>query len=185
MAISDEDKALFRRVVGNVLPLKSRKNIPTSALAAPKMPGIVLAKKEPRTHKPIYLSDHYTDTKDADSQLCYQSAHCPAKRFKALKQGLIRYGARLDLHGLNRAQAQEKLLHFLQQARVCQWRCLLIIHGKGQQHSPVPVLKNLVNHWLPQIPTVLAFHSAKAQDGGTGAVYVLLKRNPSSSTKSD
>jgi DNA-nicking Smr family endonuclease len=41
-----------------------------------------------------------------------------------------------------------------------------------------PVLKGKVNHWLQQRDEVLAFCSARPVDGGTGAVYVLLKRAP-------
>ncbi|EXJ09223.1 Smr domain protein [Nitrincola nitratireducens] len=39
------------------------------------------------------------------------------------------------------------------------------------------MIKSCVNDWLQQIPQVLAFTSAQPKDGGTGAVYVLLKRN--------
>ncbi|MDH3415597.1 MAG: Smr/MutS family endonuclease, partial [Gammaproteobacteria bacterium] len=37
------------------------------------------------------------------------------------------------------------------------------------------VLKNSVNHWLRKWSSVLAFVSARQVDGGTGAVYVLLR----------
>ncbi|HRY16587.1 MAG TPA: Smr/MutS family protein, partial [Candidatus Competibacteraceae bacterium] len=47
--------------------------------------------------------------------------------------------------------------------------------GKGSRHRG-PILKQKVNHWLRQRDEVLAFCSARAIDGGTGAVYVLLRR---------
>ena len=56
-------------------------------------------------------------------------------------------------------------------------RCVHIIHGKGHGSSNQgPVLKNKVNAWLRQREEVLAFCSAQPKDGGTGAVYVLLRR---------
>jgi len=54
---------------------------------------------------------------------------------------------------------------------------MLLIHGKGGYEGAPPVIKNLISRWLPQFDEILAFHSAKAKDGGHGAVYVLLKRN--------
>jgi DNA-nicking Smr family endonuclease len=52
-----------------------------------------------------------------------------------------------------------------------------IIHGKGNTSlGKMPVLKGRVNSWLRQKNEVLAFCSARPNDGGTGAVYVLLKR---------
>ena len=51
-----------------------------------------------------------------------------------------------------------------------------VIHGKGRRSGPRgPVLKNVVNHWLQRADDVLAFGSARAVDGGSGAIYVLLK----------
>ena len=50
------------------------------------------------------------------------------------------------------------------------------MHGKGLRSGPAgPVLKNSVQHWLSQWDEVLAFVSAQPRDGGSGALYVLLK----------
>jgi DNA-nicking Smr family endonuclease len=55
-------------------------------------------------------------------------------------------------------------------------RCVRVIHGKGlRSNERLPVLKNLVSHLLRQIPAVMAFVSARQNDGGTGATYVLLR----------
>ncbi len=55
--------------------------------------------------------------------------------------------------------------------------CLLIVHGKGGHRGEPPLIKNLINRWLPQLDELLAYHSALVKDGGQGAVYVLLKKN--------
>jgi DNA-nicking Smr family endonuclease len=57
--------------------------------------------------------------------------------------------------------------------------CIRIIHGKGKRsrNNKGPVIKTKVNHWLRQRDDVLAFCSARPIDGGTGAIYVLLRRN--------
>ena len=55
-------------------------------------------------------------------------------------------------------------------------RCVRIIHGKGYGSSNKgPVIKPLVNQWLRKRSEILAFCSARPVDGGTGAVYVLIK----------
>lgn len=69
------------------------------------------------------------------------------------------------------------LCQFIQTQAELGKRCLLIIHGKGGIQGAPPVIKNLLNRWLPQINEVIAFHSALPKDGGSGAIYVLLKRN--------
>ena len=66
----------------------------------------------------------------------------------------------------------------MQQAQARGHRCLLVIHGKGYYSSSgEPILKNLLKNWLPLQPDVIAFHSAKPKDGGTGAIYLLIKRD--------
>ena len=94
-----------------------------------------------------------------------------------LRRGHLPPQEMLDLHGLRVAEARSLLEEFLAYARRHRLRVIHIIHGKGYgSHSRQPVLKQKVNQWLRQREQVLAFCSAPAFDGGTGAVYVLLKR---------
>lgn len=79
---------------------------------------------------------------------------------------------------MTKAEAQEQLNDFVLQARARGIHCIRIIHGKGYGSSNKgPVIKPLVNRWLQRRAEVLAFCSARPVDGGTGAVYVLLKSN--------
>jgi DNA-nicking Smr family endonuclease len=134
-----------------------------------------------REHTPIkkdyFLSDYITDSVLSEAVLSYAQASLPVKRFKDLKHGRIRWEARLDLHGLYADAARVALAEFIERQMQEQKRCVLIIHGKGGHLGAPPVIKNLVNRWLPQMDEVLAYHSAQAKDGGHGAVYVLLKKN--------
>jgi DNA-nicking Smr family endonuclease len=127
----------------------------------------------------IYLSDYYTETVQAHTLLSYCSHSIPANRLCELKSGKISWQATLDLHGLSSNAAKSALIRFIMQQNALAHRCLLIIHGKGSLQGEPPVLKNLINHWLRQFPQVLAFHSALARDGGSGALYVLLKKQRS------
>lgn len=95
-----------------------------------------------------------------------------------LQRGAIEVGLELDLHGLHAHTARAVLAEFLSECGRRRVRCALIVHGKGYRSSgQQPVLKQKVNYWLRLHQEVLAFCSATRQDGGTGAVYVLL-RNP-------
>jgi DNA-nicking Smr family endonuclease len=96
---------------------------------------------------------------------------------RKLRRGHYAVEAELDLHGLRVAEARQALGTFLQNALERGIKTVRIIHGKGNGSlNKQPVLKGKVNHWLRQRAEVLAFCSARPVDGGTGAIYVLLRR---------
>jgi len=173
-SLSDEDKALFRQMVRGVKPLDKTKQA-TFEKTKPS------ATRRPResvekviTH--YNLSNFSPDEVSSESLLSYGQHNIPPKRFRELRNGQIRWQARLDLHGYKPDYACDALCQFIDQQIQADYRCLLIIHGKGGHHGEAPILKNKVNTWLRQLPQVLAFHSALPRDGGAGALYVLLKR---------
>ncbi len=95
-----------------------------------------------------------------------------------LQRGAIPRELELDLHGLTAIFAAQLCKEFLADCTQHRVRCAHIIHGKGYgSEERQPILKRKVNYWLRLRPDVLAFCSATPRDGGTGAVYVLL-RNP-------
>lgn len=176
-SISDEDKALFREHMRAVKPLHEKtKRVNSPAPSPPAPPKKINKQVEIKKHE-YYLSDYINDTVLSDTVLSYCNPGIPSKRFRELRHGRIPWEARLDLHGLKADDARQSLCRFIQAQAQNNKRCLLIIHGKGGHQGAPPVIKNLVNRWLPQLDEVLAFHSAQAKDGGHGAVYVLLKRN--------
>jgi len=82
----------------------------------------------------------------------------------------------LDLHGLRSEEARQLLVAFLNEALARGLRCVRIVHGKGlRSENREPVLKRKVGNWLAQRDEVLAFVQARPEDGGSGAVAVLLK----------
>lgn len=102
------------------------------------------------------------------------------KVYRQLRAGQFSPEAHLDLHGLNTDQAQLTLLHFVREHYLGGKRCLLLIPGRGA-NSPggLPVLKEELKSWLTREPlkrVVLAFTTALPRHGGTGALYVLLRK---------
>ena len=171
--LDDEERALLQHAFADVQPLKSDK------IRRHKR-NLVPTKKQPVRFEvgpaPIYLSDHYYPAVQGDDILSYCSPSLPIARLRALRHGDIPIEKVLDLHGCTSSGAKTQFLAALHDCRLAQVRCLLLIHGKGGMEHTHPVLKNLVNHWLRQLPDILGFHSAKPQHGGTGALYVLLKK---------
>jgi DNA-nicking Smr family endonuclease len=174
--LSDEDKALFRKMVGPIKQLSKNKKVVELASTPVKHSFVPLHTKPVQEFNVTHLSDHYHNQVQANSILSYCSHGIPVKRIRQLKSGQIPRESTLDLHGLRPETAKVKLSQFIFEQSQLGHRCLLIIHGKGGHQGKAPVLKNLVNHWLRQFPSVLAFCSALAQDGGSGALYILLKR---------
>lgn len=177
-SLSDEDKALFRAQMRSVKPLKEptaktsiQKSIPSSPSKKRKDTPLIISKKD------YFLSDFINETVHTHSVLDYSQPGVPNKRLKELKSGQVFWEAKLDLHGMYADAARDALCLFIEKQFQKNTRCVLIVHGKGGIDGAPPVIKNLVNRWLPQMDEVLAFHSALAKDGGHGALYVLLKRN--------
>jgi DNA-nicking Smr family endonuclease len=114
---------------------------------------------------------------NANDELRYQANGVQNRVLRLLKQGRIRPEQRLDLHGQTIEQAHRSTMQFIHECQQQGKYCLLIIHGQGfRSAGGVPVLKQNVYHWLQQLDSVLAFHSAIPADGGRGAVYVLLRK---------
>jgi len=86
----------------------------------------------------------------------------------------------LDLHGFTLDEALKQVEQFLVRAATQGLRHVLIVHGRGAG-SPggFPVLKRGLTQSLSHKrlrKRVLAFCTALQRDGGTGAVYVLLRK---------
>lgn len=98
-----------------------------------------------------------------------------------LHQGDFAIQAHLDLHGYSAQEAYQAVNAFLDNSVRCGKRAVLIIHGRGLSSPAQPVLKEKVREWLSTGrwgKMVLAFTSARVEDGGAGATYVLLRKKP-------
>ena len=111
-----------------------------------------------------------------DTALSFQRAGVRLQEMRKLRRGLYPTEDELDLHGLTQTAARDHLSDFIVASRDAGHRCVRIIHGKGYRSGGRgAVLKSAVDLWLRRHLDVLAFVSAKAIDGGTGALYVLLR----------
>ncbi|HEY6644008.1 Smr/MutS family protein [Povalibacter sp.] len=170
----DPDKDLFREAMREVKRLRTENE-------APQPPKPIAKARFTRLDRREVLRESLQPPADdlllgTGDELCFRRPHISQDILVKLRRGHYVVDAEIDLHGLNGAQAQEALRDFVANAIHRDFRCIRIVHGKGRRSGPRgPVLKNIVNRWLQHIDPVLAFASARAVDGGSGAVYALLK----------
>jgi DNA-nicking Smr family endonuclease len=97
-----------------------------------------------------------------------------------LRRGELPIEGTLDLHGQASITAHNNVVQFIERAYAAQKRCLLVITGKGKRSAEDGgILKKQLPLWLAQSGVqdkILAVTPAQPKDGGSGAFYVLLRR---------
>jgi len=170
------ERDLFADAVGQVVPLRRAGHaVPERPRPAPR------ARQRERDDRAV-LVEAISDGFDAESLLDTDDALSFRRRgvgidvVRKLRRGVWVLQGEIDLHGLRRDEARERLSAFLHEATRSGKRCVRVVHGKGHG-SPgrEPVLKGKVKSWLVQRSEVLAFTYARAADGGHGALIVLLR----------
>ncbi len=173
--LNKDDRELFRSTVGPVQPVEQDKVLTHSTKPKP-------TPTQTRANEGMVLAEMASGEFDLTSmetgdELLYRRPGLQNKLLKKLRRGQFSINAELDLHGLTIPLAKAALSEFLANSQAVNHRCIRIIHGKGLgSKEGKPILKNQLSRWLQQHDEVLAFCSARPIDGGTGAVYVLLKR---------
>jgi DNA-nicking Smr family endonuclease len=113
---------------------------------------------------------------ETGDELSFRRDHVPPRVLQRLRRGEYAVANEMDLHGMTAIQARAALAEFIKEALLHGHSCVRVVHGKGRRSGPRgPVLKNVVNLWLRKCDAVSAFGSARPLDGGSGAVYVLLR----------
>jgi DNA-nicking Smr family endonuclease len=179
-AVTDANE--FRHAIGQVEPLKTP---PRSTIARTPPPPIPLQSMlDEEAVLQEALSDEYDPESllDIDETLSYCRPGVSQEVVRKLRRGAWIVQAQLDLHGMRREEAREAMAEFIREAGKRGLRCLRVIHGKGLGSiGKEPVLKGKVRAWLVQKQEVIAFCQARPNDGGAGAVLVLLQ--PSSAPR--
>ena len=123
------------------------------------------------------LSDQFVIDVMPEEELAWTANGVQESQLRKLKSGQIPFEGSIDLHGMTVDKARELLWEFLAEANTIEIRCVRVTHGKAQRKDGRnPILKSHVNTWLRQHTKVLGFTSCIPRHGGTGSVYVLLKR---------
>ena len=172
----EREANLFRTTVGEVAPLRTAARVSTPLPRPQPIAHQRLADDEAALQES--LSDEFSiDTLlEVDEDLSFVRGGIGPDVLRKLRGGGWVTQDQLDLHGLRTDQARQALSQFVRDSMKRGMRCVRIIHGKGLGSlGKKPVLKNKVRNWLVQKDEVLAFCQARAADGGSGALMVLLK----------
>jgi DNA-nicking Smr family endonuclease len=124
------------------------------------------------------LSDDYIPAHELESgeELLYLREGQTPNILSKLRRGFWVVQAQIDLHGLVSDEARMYVADFLNSCKKRNIRCVRIVHGKGLgSRNREPILKHKLRSWLMQRDEVIAYAQAKPEDGGSGAVIVLLK----------
>ncbi|MGZ8271915.1 MAG: Smr/MutS family protein, partial [Methylophilus sp.] len=124
------------------------------------------------------LSDHYIPAHELESgeELLYLREGQSPVILSKLRRGHWVVQAHIDLHGMISDEARAYVSEFITDCKKRGIRCVRIVHGKGLgSRNREPILKHKLRGWLMQKDEVIAYAQAKANDGGSGAVLVLLK----------
>ena len=170
-----EDIKLFRDSVGAVKPVRNDRVAPIRRKISPRP---VFRERDETEVLRDMLSDLFDPAEmETGDELLYIRTGLQQRTVRKLRRGKLSVEAELDLHGMTVPVARAAVAGFLRECRRRHVQCARIIHGKGlgSRHR-APVLKHKVGGWLRQRDEVLAYCSARHYDGGTGALYVLLKR---------
>ena len=172
MSGDDKDGESFEQLIGKV----RRMEHDTVASKPPQPPPIRRRSHQDADVRDLDRGDYDRDAIDRGDETEFHRPGLQRSVLRKLRRGHYAVTDELDLHGLTVAEANPRLAAFLDQARGERLACVRIVHGKGLR-SPGndPVLKPKVLGWLRQHDGVLAYTAARRTDGGSGALYVLLR----------
>lgn len=186
MKTSEDDEFFFRRLMGGVVPLGAdlRGRVTTAPVEKVEKPAFAPKGPDPdeevRTHlMQLVEGGARFEVSDDGRRLEGRRLDLDPSTWRRVRRGELPVDARVDLHGKRSDEARDALEVFLRAKRARKDRLVLVIHGRGE-HSPAGagVLRGEIAAWLSQgraSQHVAAFATAHGDDGGEGALYVLLR----------
>jgi len=166
---SRDERALWRRAMGGVKPLREKRaRVEPEALEEP-----------PPKHAPRPAAPPVRPAAPLPSLEPGDSPGLDRRTAEKLRRGRLEIEARLDLHGMTQEEAHRALARFIHRAQENGVRMVLVITGKGSATGGGGVLRAAVPRWLNEAglrPCILSFTWAQPKDGGSGALYLLLRR---------
>ena len=174
-----DDFSEFKKAIGDVTPLKIDERVSLNktqqdriAVAQRRQAAVTDAQDDPN-----HLSDTHVHMVKPYDIIQYKKDGVQEGVYRKFRLGKYAMDARLDLHRRTVQQAREEVYRFIADAMKYDLRTLIILHGKGEKEATPALLKSWTNKWLREFDDVIAFHSAQPQHGGTGALYVMLRKS--------
>ncbi len=173
---AEDDGSLFRELMAGTRPLK------VDVVPLPRRKRKPIARSRRQDDRQVLAEALDFDLEHAEAHngdgLRFQRPSVGRRTMRRLARGSFSVQAEADLHGMTVPEARSALRDFLEASQARGHTCVRVVHGKGLgSGARGPVLKRKVDRWLRQWDGVLAFVSARQVDGGTGALYVLLRKS--------
>lgn len=181
-ALSEGEKNLWQKVTENVTPIDSNRVasplVRKSAYVSRMSHSPTIERFNSAPAAPINM--HYPSLRDSDHNW-----------HQKLRRGKVKPEGKVDLHGMSQDRAFATLNRYIGEAQRRGKRFILVVTGKGglksekgemtysDYNSNRGVLKTNVPRWLSQgelSSRIVSYHSANKDDGGDGALYVILKK---------
>ncbi len=179
--LDPKDIELFRQQMEDVTPLThNMAELPqTSVRRAVRMPSSDITNTAIPTRLVETRFEPESVTISNESIIQFRRSGIQDRIFRKLQRGQFPIEAELDLHGMTAYRAKIALDQFMEQVKYNNKQsCIRIIHGKGHgSKDGLPVIKRQTQLWLQCNINVLAYCSCRISDGGTGAIYVLVKHS--------
>jgi len=174
--MSQDDSDLFRRVMSDAKPLQSEDRV-SHEPKKPK-PRARFSRADERAVLDESMRANVDELENDNAEfLRFHRPSVGRRTMRKLTRGKYSVQDEIDLHGMTQDEAHDRLKDFVEQCSKSGKLCVRVVHGKGLGSGlRGPVLKRSVNRWLRRWDPVLAFVSTPVVDGGTGAVYVLLRK---------
>ena len=174
----------FLSEMSDVVPLERETRVDIRGRAAPAKDSSVAHRRAAAVASLEGDGNQLTDTGieplDAWYVLEFKRSGVQNGVYRKLKQGRYEAQARLDLHRMTVERARKEIFEFIEECYQLGLRRVMIIHGKGEsaaEREQSSILKGCADAWLRELDQVQGFHSAQPRHGGTGAVYVLLRKS--------
>ncbi|QKJ87213.1 DNA endonuclease SmrA [Paramixta manurensis] len=171
--MSFDDKSLFRDAMEDVTPLKNCANTHWLKPTPTKMPRSRPAEEAAEN----FLIRGFLEVIPLATPLEYKAEGIQQGVLDKLRQGKYSLDASLNLLRQPVESCRQALFAFMLQARKENFRNLLIIHGKGRSdEAHANIVRSYLDRWLRQFDDVQTFCVAQPQHGGSGALYVGMRK---------
>lgn len=174
--IDPDDLAAFQAAVADARPLPASDRVHLGGPLPPPRPLQHLADERAALHESLHGAIGLQDRLEGGDEPNYLRTGLASSVLRDLRRGRWVVQDEIDLHGLNREEARQLLAGFLAENIRRGRRCVRVVHGKGLgSPQKISILRQLVRGWLMQRDEILAYSQARPQDGGEGALLVLLR----------
>lgn len=170
--VTNEDNQLWEELTRDITKLPQPIEPPSAPVYIDEITPSISYKNIPNIYQLSYLKVGDLTCMDGNT----------AKRFKRCE---YKIEATLDLHGKTENDAYNAVFNFVKQSYMQNKRCILIITGKGIKQDTDDIfsskgkLKERTPIWLNSEelrPLILGFIHPIQSLGGTGALYIMLRK---------